>query len=334
MNTLLHLLCEKQEKFQLARIVLLRLSFGVVPISRINMKTKVFPVVGKKLIFLGFVLLAVLLQKLTGQDSLVSEQDQSSSAITNKGPMTSGIDYEKVLLLSKASVGNRSIKCFISRAWEENPEHPNNKFADKLNNDLLKAGINTDLDVRNLPTGGDITEYISKIKRPDSFVILIVTPYLLERNKVENSWIRKEIDLIQKRLRYENFFYIPICIGLTEEQKVQGANIMEQSIHRYLHKDFSDEKNYKDNVIDILTEKLLVDPKQRPAFVQQTEPAFVNPMGQGFRSDGTTYQSFQKYWQDQYTQHLRNYFNFARITNFCTALGTAALAALLWVFCH
>ncbi len=296
-----------------------------------NCKTTVL--VLKKFIFLVLVVLTVIFPlKLSAADSsnlsLLYEADDLPVSISPHS-MTQGIGYERVLSLAKTSIGDRNINCFISRAWEEDLRHQHNRFVLRLNNDLLRAGVKTYLDVKDLSTGSSIPEYISNIERPDFFVVLVVTPHLLEQYK-QNSWIKKEIDIIKKRLNNENFFYIPVYIGLSDEQRlavtdlIQPANQTKKTTkEEYLYKDFSVEKNYQDNVIDILIEKILVDPKQK------NKPAFVNPTSKNFKVDPIVYQSFQDYWKDKF---VKNHPILEHTKSFCIAIGSAIITIFVMRF--
>lgn len=161
--------------------------------------------------------------------------------------------FEESLLAIRTAFEGRISQCFISRAWEEDPDHQNHVFAKRLCTDLNKAGIRTIIDENDLRVGESIAHYIQQIDHDDVFVLVLFTPTYKNRMLNPDSWIKKEVDLIQKRLERNDFFYIPLlCEGEPAESIPHCLSPQDR-----LFRNFQIEHDYNRNILDILNKKIL-----------------------------------------------------------------------------
>lgn len=191
------------------------------------------------------------------------------------------MNFDQMFELSKIAVAGKDIKCIVIYAWNECYNHPYNVFARKISDTLKRAGINMYLDLNNLNVGDVVEDYVQKISDPNYFVILLITPLVAERCKIQEldlkpgeklPWIKKEVMKVAERLKRKSFFYIPVLLNNSDADKHANSFITqlfnehirkEKPDHRdqeYLYKDFTDESQYYNNILEILTRKLALAP--------------------------------------------------------------------------
>ena len=151
---------------------------------------------------------------------------------------------------------DRKRTCFISYAWEEDHNYPHLTFSKKLCDDLVRGGIDARIDVSDLLAGDDIKRFIWQHIRYGDFVILILTPTLINRARDANAWIYKEVRLIGERLKYNDAFYIPLLKEGSDSLPGDIRTILNDSSEERLYKDFRREEDYS-RCVKELTEEIL-----------------------------------------------------------------------------
>jgi TIR domain len=137
-------------------------------------------------------------------------------------------------------------KCFISYAWDPNPEK-NEKlqaWLRKLQHDLMHAGIDVRLDVTNM--NGNIKEYMQQGIQECDFILLIGTPYFKQRiEQYPESCVAFEVSLAKQKAEMKSKCLLPILFEGNYDES------FPKDFKNYLIRDFRNQQNYRDSMIQL-----------------------------------------------------------------------------------
>jgi myosin heavy subunit len=182
----------------------------------------------------------------------ISSLKKSLNVVKQHGMLPEVASFKRFLGSIKA-LSTKKIRCFISYAWNQNPQALQERLK-RIKTDLVEAGIEVMLDIDNME--GDIDQYMLEgIKKSDR-VLLIYTPKFVAR--AEQVMPNGEINNLQKEL-YEALaqqkvnpnFIIPLMLEGSYQTSIS------KSLPNILYLDFSNPSTYYKNMTSLSPKGLI-----------------------------------------------------------------------------